>query len=297
MRILLTGGSGFVGRNLLEHLSRDHELLAPTHAELDLTDNRAVDAWFLEHEVDAVVHGAVRPGHRAAQDPARQLWSNLRMFYNIVRNGDRFGRLVFVSSGAVYDTRDALVRVAEDCLGASVPEDDHGLSKYTIARYLEALGPQARPSVVELRLFGVFGRYEDYGIRFISNAICRTLFDLPITLRQDRRFSYLFIHDLMPVVDWALVGQQAHIAYNVAPDWTDSLYDLGLLVSSRSGKDVPVLVAAEGYGREYSADNARLRKEMPHVTFTRTEVAVDRLFRWYEDRRSEIDATRLEIDQ
>jgi GDP-L-fucose synthase len=297
MRILLTGGSGFVGRNLLEHLSRDHEVLAPTHAELELADNRAVDAWFRAHEVDAVVHGAVRPGHRAAQDPARQLWSNLRMFYNIVRNSDRFGRLVFLSSGAVYDTRDALVRVAEDCLGASVPEDDHGLSKYTIARYIEALGPQTRPSIVELRLFGVFGQYEDYGIRFISNAICRTLFDLPITLRQDRRFSYLFIHDLMPVVDWALVGQPGHVAYNVAPDWTDSLHDLGILVSRRSGKDVPVLVATEGCGREYSADNARLRQEVPHVTFTPTEVAVDRLFRWYEDRRSEIDATRLEIDR
>ena len=297
MRILLTGGSGFVGRNLLEHLSRDHELLAPTHAELDLADNRAVDAWFGANEVDAVVHGAVRPGHRAAADPARQLWSNLRMFFNIVRNSDRFGRLVFLSSGAAYDTRDALVRVSEDRLGVSVPDDDHGLSKYTIARYLEALGPQAQPSVVELRLFGVFGGYEDYGIRFISNAICRTLLNLPITLRQDRRFSYLFIHDLMPVVDWALVGRPEHIAYNVAPDWTDSLYDLGLLVSGRSGKDLAVQVATEGYGREYSADNARLRKEMPHVTFTPTEVAVDRLFSWYEDRRSEIDARRLEIDQ
>src|ERR1035437_1096679 len=297
MRILLTGGSGFVGRNLLEHLSREHEVLAPTHAELDLADDRAVDAWFRAHEVDAVVLGAVRPGHRAAQDPARQLWSNLRMFFNITRTSNRFGRLVFLSSGAAYDTRSALVRVAEDRLGASVPEDEHGLSKYTIARYMEALGPQARPSVVELRLFGVFGPYEDYGIRFISNAICRTLFDLPITLRQDRRFSYLFIRDLMPVIDWALVGRPEHVAYNVAPDWADSLHDIGHLVSIRTGKDLPVLVAVEGYGREYSADNARLRKEMPHLRFTPTEVAIDRLFRWYEDRRSEIDATRLDIDK
>jgi UDP-glucose 4-epimerase len=297
MRILLTGGSGFIGRNLVEHLSRDHEVLAPTHADLDLNDNRAVDAWFRTHEVDAVVHGAVRPGHRAAQDPSRQLWSNLRMFFNMVRNSDRFGRLVFLSSGAVYDTRDALVRVPEDRLGASVPEDEHGLSKYAIARYLEALGPRGRPSVVELRLFGVFGRYEDYGVRFISNAICRTLCDLPITLRQDRRFSYLFIQDLMPVVDWALAAQPAQAAYNVAPDWTDSLHDLAVAVSLRSRKGMPVLVANEGSGKEYSADNARLRKELPHVTFTPTEDAIDRLFQWYAERLADIDLSRLDIDR
>src|SRR6478752_5064255 len=160
MKILLTGGGGFIGRNVREHLSRDHDVLAPTHAELDLTDDLAVDAWFDEHGVDAVVHSAVRPGHRAAQDPSRQLWSNLRMFFNIERNRDSYGRLVFLSSGAVYDTRDSLVNVEEVQLGMSVPEDEHGLSKYVIARFIEALGAGSGSRIVELRLFGVFGRYE-----------------------------------------------------------------------------------------------------------------------------------------
>lgn len=297
MRILLTGGSGFVGRNLSEHLSREHEVFAPGHSELDLADDHAVDAWFRTHAVDAVVHGAVRPGHRAAQDPSRQLWNNLRMFFNIVRNGERFGTLVFLSSGAVYDVRRSLVRVPEGRLDASVPEDEHGLSKYAIARFLDAAGRQFTPRTIELRLFGVFGRHEDYGIRYISNAICRALCDLPITLRQDRRFSYLFIDDLLPVVDWALTAQPAHVAYNVSPDWTDSLEALGTLISSRLGSRVPVLVGTEGKGKEYSADNSRLRKELPALKFTPTEAAIDRLISWYGARLSEINRTRLEVDR
>ena len=296
MRILLTGGSGFIGRNLSEHLSRDHEVLAPSHAELDLSDDVAVDAWFGAHEVDAVIHGAVRPGHRAAQDPSRQIWNNLRMFFNIERNRDRFGRLVFLSSGAAYDARGSLVRVVEDHLGTSVPEDEHGLSKYAIARFLDAMTTDSVPPIIELRLFGVFGRYEDYGIRFISNAICRSIFDLPITLRQDRRFSYLYIDDLMPVVDWALDAQAEHRAYNVSPDRTDSLGALAELVAARAGKDVPILVAHDGLGNEYSADNGRLRRELPDLAFTPPEVAIDRLFSWYSDRVTEIDRNRLEID-
>jgi UDP-glucose 4-epimerase len=297
MRILLTGGTGFIGRNLSEHLSQAHEVLTPTHFELDVADNRAVDAWFRTNNVDAVVHGAVRPGHRAAQDPSGQLWNNLRMFFNLMRNRDRFGPFVFLSSGAVYDTRGSLVRVAEDQLAASVPEDEHGLSKYAIAKFLDAAGSQGRAAAVELRLFGVFGPYEDYGIRFISNAICRALFGLPITLQQDRRFSYLFIDDLMQVVDWALAAQPAHVAYNVSPDWTDSLRGIGEQISARSNKGVPFLVGSDGYGNEYTADNSRLRGELPQMTFTPTDVAIDRLFNWYSNRLSEIDRNRLEIDR
>jgi GDP-L-fucose synthase len=297
MRILVTGGSGFIGRNLREHLEKRHEVLAPTHAELDLTDDRAVNAWFRANDVNAVIHGAVRPGHRGVQDPSRQLWTNLRMFFNLERNRERFERLVFLSSGAAYDTQESLIRVPESRLGESIPEDEHGLSKYAIAKFLDSRGRSPGAQIVELRLFGVFGRYEDYGVRFISNAICRALWNLPITLRQDRRFSYLYIDDLMPIVDWALAGQHRHVAYNVAPDWTDSLRDLGRVVAACVGAGARVIVAMDGLGNEYTADNSRLRAELPDLLFTPSREAVTRLYAWYSDHRSEIDPARIELER
>jgi UDP-glucose 4-epimerase len=297
MRILVTGGSGFIGRNLVEHLSRDHEVLAPTHAELDLADPGALDGWFSVHEVDVVVHGAVRPGNRNASDPSRQLWTNLRMFFGLMRNAHRFGRLVLLSSGAVYDVARPLDRVAEEHLGTSLPSDEHGLSKYTIAEYLDQVHRCGAADVVELRLFGVFGKYEDYAIRFVSNAICKCLLDLPITLGQNRTFSYLYVDDLGPVVEHFLAGHHTEVAYNVVPDWTDDLYDLATRVKARSGKDLPVIVGAPGNGLPYCASNERLRRELPDLSFTPAGVAVNALYDWYATNLATIDRSALLTDK
>jgi GDP-L-fucose synthase len=297
MRILVTGGRGFIGRNLVEHLTPNHEVFAPTHAELDLTDPGALGAWFSEHEVDVVVHGAVRPGHRNASDPSRQLWTNLRMFFALMRHAGRFGRLVFLSSGAVYDVGRPLDRVVEEQLGASLPADDHGLSKYAIAQYLDQAHRSRSVDAVELRLFGVFGKYEDYAIRFVSNAICKALLGLPITLRQNRTFSYLYVDDLGPIVERFLAGHYAEAAYNVVPDWTDDLYELAERVRRRSGKDLPIVVGSPLAGLPYSASNGRIRREVPDLRFTPVDAAIDALYDWYSANIAAIDRSALLIDK
>lgn len=292
MKVLLTGGSGFIGRNVVEQLGGRYEILAPTHADLELTDADAVAAWLVRHPVDAVIHAAVRPGHRNAANPSRQLEINLRMFTNLTRHSDAWGRMIYLSSGAAYGTQADVVHAREGDVGRRVPDDEHGFSRFVLAQLARQTA-----NCVELRPFGVFGKHEDYAIRFISNAICKTLFDLPVTLRRDRSFSYLWVDDLMPVLAHFLEAPAASGAFNVTPDASDSLRDLAGLVVAVSGKDLPVVVAEEGVGLEYTGDNARLRAEMPDLRFTPTSEAVERFYEWYAAHKSGIVYERLLVDK
>ncbi|MFZ2951180.1 MAG: hypothetical protein WA003_17015, partial [Desulfuromonadaceae bacterium] len=173
-----------------------------------------------------------------------------------------------------------------------VPADEHGFSKYIIAKHAEKC-----ENIVKLRLFGIFGKYEDYAIRFVSNAICKTLFDLPITLRQNRRFDYLFIHDLMPVLEHFIDNNARHSSYNVTPDSAVELLSIAEMVRARSGKDIPIVVSQAGMGPEYSGDNSRLKTEIPGLAFTPLTKAIDRLYCWYEENIHLTDINTLQSDK
>ena len=78
-----------------------------------------------------------------------------------------------------------------------IPADQYGFAKYLCSRLAQDID-----NVIVLRPFGVWGKYEDYETRFMSNAICKTLYDLPITLNQNAYFDYLFIDDFVKIVEF-----------------------------------------------------------------------------------------------
>src|SRR5581483_7834590 len=64
-RILITGASGFIGRNLASQLGSRHELAAPHRAELDLLDAERVRSYLRDGQFDVVIHAATERSNRA----------------------------------------------------------------------------------------------------------------------------------------------------------------------------------------------------------------------------------------
>ena len=85
--LLLTGGSGMVGRNILEHPSANAwTVLAPGSGELDLTDANAVNAYLSSKSPDVVVHAAGQVGGIQANmaNPVAFLERNTAMGRNVI---------------------------------------------------------------------------------------------------------------------------------------------------------------------------------------------------------------------
>lgn len=200
--------------------------------------------------------------------------------------------MLVIGSGAIYDSRNYHPKMKEDSWVDHMPIDEHGYCKYVCEKVISYSS-----NIFDLRVFGIFGKYEDYAIRFISNAICKVLFDLPITIKQNRKFDYLYVGDLMPILDWFIQNDPKYKAYNITPDCSVSLYDLAVMIRKVAGKPThPIIVAQEGMGLEYSGDNSRLKNECK-FSLTPLIEAIHHLYVWYLDNRDRIEKNNLLIDK
>ena len=289
-RIFLSGGNGFVGRNLRDALGGEYDIFAPGREELELENSDSVHEFFAKNPVDVVLHCASIGGTRKTKDGgiARR---NLKIFYNIVECNEHWKKMITFGSGAEYSKAHMHAKMKEIEFGENVPEDEYGRYKYDISRYVEKTDKNIRV----LRIFGCFGKYEDYELRFISNNICKAIFGYPITIaNQNVKFDYLYVEDLCIIVrEFIERDDFKHKHYNVTPSESEELFEIAKKIRDIDGKELDIKVNKEGMGREYSGDNSRLRAEMPDLKFTPIEKAIVELYDYYLSNKKDIDEKKI----
>lgn len=289
-KILITGGSSFIAKNLVEQLGNQYSLSAFSRKELDLLDAEMVLGCLKEGNFDVVIHTATydaAPKH-STKDPSKVLENNLKMFFNLARGQYHFGKMIYFGSGAEFGREHWIPKMKEEYFDKHVPQDQYGFSKYIMAKHA-----QNAANIFNLRLFGVFGKYDDWRTRFIPNACCHAVLDMPIRIDQNRRFDFIYIDNLIGIVKWFIENNPKQKVYNVCSGQSIDFKTIAEMITKISGKKLAINIKSSEPCREYSGDNTLLLDELGEVNFSPIEVVVKKLYQWYVENKSLISKDEL----
>ena len=276
--VLILGSSGFIGKNLAEQLNKKYKLLTPSHKELDLLKEEAAFRYFKSHKIDTVIYSALVGGSRIEEYEERELKTNLKMFFNVIKSNQYYRKLINFGSGAEYDKTRSIEKVKETNFGERIPTDDYGLFKYTCSKILEHYDKPA----VNLRIFGMFGKYEDHRYRFISYAILRNLKNLPIIMKQNVYFDYMFIDDFVRIVDYFINNDSKEKVFNIGTGKKIDLVTIAKKINRVADKKTKIIIAKPKLKNEYTCNNKKLMRELGQFTFMDFDTSLKKLYFWYK---------------
>jgi UDP-glucose 4-epimerase len=313
VKVVVTGGAGFIGANLCKDLC--HEPFADTVVVLDdlSTGSRGnlADLPVLFHEgsilngddldavmvdADAVVHLAARPSvPRSLADPMATHRVNATGTMMVLEGARRHGvqQVIVASSSSVYGAGRELPK-REDAV--PMPVSPYAASKLAAEAYALSYSRSLELPVLVLRFFNVFGPLQSAGHAyaavvptFISCALAGR--PLPVHGYGTQTRDFTFVQTVATVLSDALrLRVTAPEAVNLASGSRISLLELISALEDVLGRPIPIehLEQRVGDVRDSLADLTRLRRLFPDFQPSAVEEGLKATVAWFREMR--IDA-------
>jgi GDP-L-fucose synthase len=169
-KIYVAGHRGMVGSAIVRELNRQgyHNIVTRTHKELDLIDQRAVEAFFEEEKPEYVFLAAAKVGGIGANSdaPADFMYDNMVLEMNVIHSAWKHGvkKLEFLGSSCIYP-RLAPQPMKEDCLLTSELEktnEAYALAKISGLKYCEYLNRQYGTDYISVMPTNLYGPNDNY---------------------------------------------------------------------------------------------------------------------------------------
>jgi GDP-L-fucose synthase len=180
MKILITGGNGYIAKSLYNSLKDKHDITCITRQDFDLINSSETLKYFSDKHFDVIIHCAVSGGSRLRPDSCNDMDNNLKMYYNLLNCKNKFKKLIHFGSGAEINT----------------PESPYGLSKKIIAKSISEID-----NFYNIKIFAVFDENE-LDTRFIKGNIKHYINKEPIIIHQDKWMDFFYMKDLISLVDY-----------------------------------------------------------------------------------------------
>jgi len=314
-RVLLTGGTGFVGKWMLqtakiaqENSATKIEIVVPTrqlaadHVQTAIAIGCPNVSWvegdFMNNhldlgQIDMIIHTATPASAQLnAENPAEMLRINVEAMESVLRYASDNKPMLFTSSGAVYGTQPQSVsHIAEGTVEPNPPSEQlnaYAQGKQIAEQLCREAGKNRQCSPIIARLFAFGGEYLPRDTHFaIGNFIQNALNRQPIAIQGDGRArrSYLYGADMATWLWSALAhDDQNAAAFHIGSEHSVSILELAQIVARVSGEVlnyIPEITVAKEIDlsesvHQYVPANLHTRKKLQVSEWTSLEDIIRR---------------------
>lgn len=210
MKILITGGDGYIAKSIFNYLNKEFNITTITRLDFDLTVSEKTNKFFKNKFFDVVIHCAVVGGSRLKVDDESVLDQNLKMYYNLLDNQKHFKKFIHLGSGAEIFFKDK----------------PYGFSKHIINYSI-----QNKPNFYNIRIFGIFDENE-LPTRYIKTNIIKYIKGEPIHVFSNKKMDYFYMKDFISVLKYYILDNEPPKIYDCVYSEKKTLLEIANIINS-----------------------------------------------------------------
>ena len=233
MKILITGGNGYIAKSLYNSLKNTYEITTLTRNNFDSNHFKVLDSYLKHKYFDVVIHCAVSGGSRLKEDTIGDMDNNLQMYYNLLNCRDKFDKLIHFGSGAEI----------------TQSETPYGLSKRVISKSISE-----QENFYNIRIFAVFDENE-LDTRFIKGNIKRYINKEPIVIHQDKFMDFFYMKDLISLVDYYIQNENPPKEIDCSYQQSYSLFDIANIINNLDTHKVHITFNQDKMDEKYCGNS------------------------------------------
>lgn len=305
MKILVTGGAGFIGSWVAEAYIEDgNEVLiidnlstgnlnnVPSSAEFikgDIRDSSVLKAAFSEFTPDIINHHAAQIDVRkSVDDPTLDADINIKGTLNLLELSRKSGisKFIFASTGgAIYGEPD-LIPADEDTV--PMPISPYGISKFSIEKYLSYYNKIYGLNYTSLRYSNVYGpRQNPHGEAGVIAIFCNKIINgEPCIVYGDgeQTRDYVYVDDVKRANIECILSPND--SYNIGTSIETSVNGLIEYLRKASGRDFEVIYepARDGEVERISLNNNKAIKEINWTPHVMLEEGIKNTWIWFYNK-------------
>ena len=289
MKVLILGSEGFVGHNLVEGLSKNHQIycadLIPSsnhknYKQFDITDLSSVDQVVRDVDViiDLAAHSLVSSLDGSIQNAKVNIIGLLNVLESCRKN--EIKKIIFTSASSMIGIPNS-EQVSEDHV--AFPKTAYGITKLTSEHYLRLYNELYGINFVVFRFFNIYGPYQKNGL--IPTLYNRIKNSEPLTIfgKGDQIRDYVFIEDIVSYFEQAISSDIANNQiFNMGTGKGSMITDI-IEILSKTLQISPTIENKDerpGEIGNFVGDMTKLKSVFGEIPSTSVELGIQKTVNW-----------------